>query len=80
MGMAMTADASERILREQIADAREALMTEARDDPQHWWAPYELKITARNGWSSAVMGLALRQLVADGALEQRRDFFVRVAS
>ena len=76
----MTVDASERILRKQIEAAREALMAEAREAPDRWWPPYELKITARNGWSSAVMGLALRQLVADGELEQRRDFFVRVAS
>jgi hypothetical protein len=80
MGPAMIVDATERILREQIAAAREALMAEAREEPNRWWPPYELKVAARNGWSSGVMGLALRQLVADGALEQRRDFFVRVVT
>lgn len=80
MGLAMTVDATERILRGQILAARVALLSEAREEPSRWWPPYELKVTARNGWSSAVMGLALRQLVADGALEQRRDFFVRVVA
>ncbi len=73
MGTTMTVDATDRVLDAEIARAREKLLEVARQDAEKWWTARELKVQARNGWGSGVMGLALRALVADGELEQRRS-------
>jgi RNA:NAD 2'-phosphotransferase (TPT1/KptA family) len=68
----MMVDATDRVLDEEIAQARDELLKVAASD-ERWWTARELKVRARNGWSSGVMGLALRQLVGEGLLEQRRS-------
>ncbi len=71
-------DAVDVTIDEEIDKARDALMELASADPETWWTAHELKVRARNGWSSAIMGLALRQLVAEGAFEQASDLRVRI--
>ena len=81
MELTMTVDATDQALEREIAAARDALLKTAvklAADGAEWWTARELKERARNGWSSAAMGLALRQLVDDGTLEQGRDFRVRL--
>lgn len=73
----MSIDATDRVLEKEIAEARNELLRVAESEDR-WWTARELKVRARNGWSSGVMGLALRQLLADGLLEQRpADLAVR---
>jgi hypothetical protein len=71
-------DAVDVTIDEEIDKARDALIELASEDPETWWTAHELKVRARNGWSSAIMGLALRQLVAEGAFEQASDLRVRI--
>lgn len=78
MEMTMMADATDRALDEAIAQAREALLQVVSHEPERWWTPYELKARARNGCGSGVAGLALRELLREGRLEQRQDFRVRL--
>jgi RNA:NAD 2'-phosphotransferase (TPT1/KptA family) len=73
MEMMMSVDATDRVLDQEVEEARERLLEVARTDEHRWWSARELKVRARNGWSSGVMGLALRALVAEGKLEQRRS-------
>jgi RNA:NAD 2'-phosphotransferase (TPT1/KptA family) len=78
MEMTMSADPTDVVLEEEIAGARKALVKLARQDPEQWWTAHELKVRARNGWSSGVMGLALQELLDDGRFEQRHDLRVRL--
>jgi hypothetical protein len=73
-------DATDEALRERIAAARKALIELAGREPTRWWTARELKVRARDGWSSGVMGLALRELLDEGHLEQRHDLCVRLRS
>jgi hypothetical protein len=74
----MAVDAADEALTERIAAARERLVSVANEEPDRWWTPHELKTRARNGWSSGVMGLALRELLDAGRFEQRSDLRVRL--
>ena len=75
----MRTDATEQAIGRDIAEARLALVEVAGEPPVRWWSAYDLKVQARNGWSSGVMGLALRQLLDEQVLIQRReDFRVRL--
>lgn len=76
----MTVDTTDKELQESIGKARAVLIEIAQEDPERWWSPYELKARARNGWGSGVAGLALRELVREGILEQRRDFRVHLTN
>ena len=78
MEIVMTVDATDRKIGEEIGDARSALLELAGETPQRWWTAHELKVKARNGGSSAVMGLALSQLLEEGALEEGPDLRVRL--
>jgi hypothetical protein len=78
MEMSMTVDATDRTIGQEIEQAREALLELAREEPAKWWTAHELKVRARNGWSSAVMGLALRQLLDEGSFEQGPDLRVQL--
>jgi hypothetical protein len=79
MEMTMSvADPTDVALEEEITDARKALVELARRNPEQWWTAHELKVRARNGWSSGVMGLALQELLDDGCFEQRHDLRVRL--
>lgn len=73
----MSADATTAALIEEIAAARNALVTCASRDPGSWWEPFELKATARNGWSAGAMNLALGDLLDDGTFELDADLRVR---
>lgn len=75
----MPTDTTEQVISEAIAEARVALEDLARQEPARWWTAYELKVRARNGWSSGIMGLALRQLLDDEVFEQSpEDLRVRL--
>ena len=77
----MTVDATDRTIDEEIVSARESLLQLAREEPaDRWWTAHELKVRARNGWSSAVMGLALRELLDEGVFEQGDDLRVRLCA
>lgn len=78
MGMPMPVDAIDDLLREEVARARDALIDVAYQDRERWWTAYELKRRARNGWSSGVMGLALRELLSEGHFERGPDLRVRL--
>lgn len=74
----VTVEAADRTLRQEIDRARDALMELVNEKPAVWWSARDLKIQARNGWDSGVMGLALRELLDEGLLEQRpSDLLVR---
>lgn len=78
MEMAMTVDATDRTISQEIEQAREALLQLAREGPEdRWWTAHELAVCARNGWSSAIVDLALRELLDEGLFEQRSDLQVR---
>jgi hypothetical protein len=74
----MPVDAIDKALDHEIDAACKALLELAETDREKWWTAFELKVQARNGWSSAVMGLALRRLVAEDLFEQRSDLRVRI--
>jgi hypothetical protein len=73
MGNTMTVDATDRAVNAEVAAARDALFELASSRPSEWWTAYDLKVRARNGWSAGAMGLALRELIDEGVLEQRED-------
>jgi hypothetical protein len=75
--MTMAIDTTDRVISEEIAEAGLALLSLAREQPSEGWTARELLTRARNGWSSAVMGLALRSLLDDGRLEQGQDLRIR---
>jgi len=62
----MALDATTASLAREIAEARNALIAEARTAPAKWWPAWELKTHARNGWSDGAMNLALNRLIEDG--------------
>jgi hypothetical protein len=80
MEMTMAIDTTDEAIRSEIADAREALLSLAEERREKGWTARELLTRARTGWSSAVMGLALRGLLDDGKLEQGQDLRVRPSS
>lgn len=63
---------AENMVRE-IAEARQALVDCARQEPDRWWFAYELKDHARNGWSAGAMNMALRRLIKTGVFEADGD-------
>lgn len=73
----MAIDTTDEAISTEIAGAREALLAVAAQRREKGWTARELLTHARNGWSSAVMGLALRGLLDDGRLEQGQDLRVR---
>lgn len=76
----MTVDATDRTITEEIEAARAQLVhvAETEPKPDGWWTARELAVRARNGWSSAIVDLALRQLLDEGIFEQGPDLLVRL--
>lgn len=74
----MAIDPVDVTIDEEIVAAKNALIELASSEPEKWWTAFELKVRARNGWSSAVMGLALRELVSDEVFEQGSGLRVRI--
>jgi hypothetical protein len=74
----MLVDATDRTISEEIVRARDALIQFASENPAKAWTAHELKVGARNGGSSAVMGLALRQLLDERIFEEDADLRVRL--
>jgi RNA:NAD 2'-phosphotransferase (TPT1/KptA family) len=74
----MPADPEDAKIDEGIVGAKDALVELASRDPEKWWTAFELKARARNGWSSAVMGLAFRELVSEKVFEQGSGLRVRI--
>jgi hypothetical protein len=75
-----TADRTDRTITEEIEAARDQLIHVAKteSEPDGWWTAQELAVRARNGWSSAVVDLALRQLLDEGIFEQSPNLQVRL--
>jgi hypothetical protein len=74
----MRADPEDVKIDEGIVAAKNALIELASSEPDKWWTAFELKARARNGWSSAVMGLAFRDLVSEEVFEQGPGLRVRI--
>ena len=74
----MAVDELDIWLQRQIAAARCAMGDLVARTPERWWTPFELKKSARNGWSASIMGLAFYELLDGGELEQGTDLRVRV--
>lgn len=74
----MPLDATTAALTEEVQHAREAIIDYAKTAPQDWWDPYELKLRARNGWSSGAMTLAMNDLIDEGVLEVGERLLVRL--
>jgi DNA polymerase III delta subunit len=75
----MTVDTTDRTIRTQIAKARKKLIAVAEEHSEtKWWGVRELAAQARNGWSSAVIDLALRELVDEEVFDQGSDLRVRL--
>jgi hypothetical protein len=76
MGAVVATDSVDRVLEADLraAKARLAEVAASRDS----WTAFELKKHARNGWSSATMGLALLALLREGVLV--RDDRHRIAA
>lgn len=62
-------DAASARLAKEIAEAREAMLDLARQEPDRWWYAYELKDQARNGWSGGAMSIALGRMIETGIFE-----------
>jgi hypothetical protein len=75
--MTMAIDTTDQAISEEIVAAGQALLSLADEQPEEGWTARDLLTRARNGWSSAVMGLALRSLLDDGRLEQGEDLRIR---
>jgi hypothetical protein len=73
----MAADLVEQNLQADIGAAKARLVELAAE--RESWTAFELKEHARNGWSSATMGLALYALLDEGRLVRDADQRVRVA-
>ena len=72
MEAAMSPDALSEQLAQEIDEAREALIAQARQRDD-WWHAYELKDRARNGWSAGAMNIAFRRLIETKVFEQQGD-------
>jgi hypothetical protein len=75
--MTMAIDTTDQAISEEIVAAGKALLLLASEQAEEGWTARDLLTRARNGWSSAVMGLALRSLLDDGRLEQGEDLRIR---
>jgi hypothetical protein len=80
MEAAMAIDATDMAIGREIAEARDELLRVARENPgQEWWTGHELAVRARNGWSSAIVDLALRELLDEGEFERDSDLRIKLA-
>lgn len=73
----MATDPLDQILEADLAAAKLRMADLARERDS--WTAFELKQRARNGWSSATMGLALYALLDEGRLVRGRDHRVRAS-
>ena len=62
----MSLDPTVAKLREEVQQAREALIRTSSEQPDYWWSPREIKAASKNGWSFGATGLALNDLIDDG--------------
>jgi hypothetical protein len=78
MEFAVTFDPTFAALAAEVAAAEKALAETAAEDPHRWWYPYELRSSARNGWSAGAMGIAMDNLIARRILIVNADLRVRI--
>jgi hypothetical protein len=78
MESVMTFDPTFAALADEVAGAEQALVETASHDPERWWYPYELRSSARNGWSAGAMGIAMDNLIARRVFEVNADLCVRL--
>jgi hypothetical protein len=71
-------DPSYAALVEEVQAAEGQLVAVARQEPGKWWDPYELRKTARNGWSAGAMGIALDNLIDGRVFDVNAALHVRL--
>ncbi len=69
----MALDRTSARLREQIAQASEALVRTSREAPEKWWTARDLAKAAKNGESYAAVSLALSRLIDEGVFAVDKD-------
>ena len=69
----MSLDVATAHLAKEIREAGDALLAKAGEQPDRWWFAYELKDSARNGWSAGAMDIALNRLIDTGKFETQGD-------
>lgn len=69
----MSLDVATAHLAKEIREAGDALLAKAGEHPERWRLAYELKDSARNGWSAGAMDIALNRLIDTGKFETRGD-------
>ncbi len=71
---------SESLVRDEVAEAREAILEVVRAHPDHAWRAFDLTGAARNGGDHGALGIALLELIDDGLLVQNPgDQLIRLA-
>lgn len=69
MEFSMSLDPAVAELQREIEQARAALVSKLRENPDHLWSPRELKAESKSSeWSYGAANLALTTLVEDGRL------------
>lgn len=53
----------------KLAEARDAVLTLLREDPEKWWTATDLREAVQNGWPSTVVSVAIHELIATPAVE-----------
>lgn len=71
--MSSLLDATAATLSEEVEAAKTALIELCETNREEWWQAYDLKLSARNGWSDGAMNIALRDLIDSGKLEVNKD-------
>jgi len=66
-------------LRREVDDAKAALLRQARERPEQWWDPRDLREKAREARSGDIMMYALTDLVNQGELVIDDQLHVKVA-
>jgi hypothetical protein len=75
MEAAVSPDVATEHLAREIAEAGEALLRKAGEEPQKWWYAFELKDRTRNGTglSAGALDIALTRLIDTEKFETRGD-------
>jgi hypothetical protein len=78
MESTLIVDQTYAALTDDVLAAEAALVEVAKEAPDQWWYPYDLRQRARNGWSPGAMGIALDNLIARHTFEVSADQRVRL--
>lgn len=64
---------TEMAVQDEVEKARVAIMDVAKEHPDTLWRPFDLRAAAMNGGDHGGLGLALDDLIEEGALVQHDD-------